>query len=496
MTADVVISKKNEIDLHLDCEQAVLYELQEEFSFDVEGASFAPAYRKKHWDGKIRLVSVATQTCPAGMVYRLCKWLDRHDYTWEFKDNKFYGVPYEIDEKITEDGVRYFMKKIAPGLEPRDYQVETVFSSLKEYRKTIVSPTGSGKSMMIYAIARYLTAIGKRTLIVVPTKMLVEQMTKDFAEYGWETDDNVHKIYQGHSLDTKAPVTVSTFQSIYGLPKKWFSQFDAVIGDECHNFKAKVLQGIMKKCPDAKWRYGFTGTLDGKNVNKLILEGHFGPVFRTTTSSELMDKGFLAQLSVEILTLKHNPQAFATYNEEIEYLGELESRNRFISNLATSLDGNVLVLFTRVDGHGVPLHDMISSRTDRPVHMIHGNVDINVREEVRTIAEKSDNNIILGSYGTMSTGVNIKRLHHVIFASPSKSRVRVLQSIGRGLRKGKGKDSCILYDIADDFRKDKYAKENFTYKHLSDRIKFYVEEDFTYRITTIPMTSSEGELPV
>ncbi|QIN96887.1 RNA-DNA + DNA-DNA helicase [Synechococcus phage S-H34] len=494
--ADVIISKKNEIDLLLDCEPAILYELQEEFSFDVEGASFSPAYRKKYWDGKIRLISVTTQTCPAGMVYRLCKWLDRNGYTWEFKDNKFYGVPYEVDEKITKEGVQYFMKKIAPGLEPRDYQIETVFSSLKEYRKTIVSPTGSGKSMMIYAIARYLTAIGKRTLIVVPTKMLVEQMTKDFAEYGWETDENVHKIYQGHSLDTKAPVTVSTFQSIYGLPKKWFSQFDAVLGDECHNFKAKVLQGIMKKCPDAKWRYGFTGTLDGKQVNGLILEGHFGPVFKTTTSSELMDKGFLAKLNVEILTLKHNPKKFATYNDEIEYLGELQSRNRFIANLANSLDGNVLILFTRVDGHGVPLYDLISEKTDRPVHMIHGGIDINVREEVRTIAEKSDNNIILGSYGTMSTGVNIKRLHHVIFASPSKSRVRVLQSIGRGLRKGKGKEECVLYDIADDFREDRYGKENFTYKHLAERIKFYVDEDFTYRITTIPLSSSEGELPI
>ncbi|QBP06176.1 RNA-DNA + DNA-DNA helicase [Synechococcus phage S-B68] len=491
---DVIISKKNEIDLFLDCEQHVLHELQEEFSFDVEGASFSPAYRKKYWDGKVRLVNMATQTCPAGMVYRLCKWLDRNDYTWEFKDNKFYGVPYETDERVFYEGVELFMKKIAPGLEPRDYQVETVFHALKEYRKTIVSPTGSGKSMMIYAISRYLKSIGKRVLIVVPTKMLVEQMTKDFAEYGWDTDENVHKIYQGHSLDTKAPVTVSTFQSIYSLPKKWFSQFDAVIGDECHNFKAKVLQGIMKKCPDAKWRYGFTGTLDGKNVNKLILEGHFGPVFKTTTSSELMDKGFLAQLSVEILTLKHQPKKFATYNEELEYLGELESRNKYIAKLASSLPGNVLVLFTRVDGHGVPLYDMINERTDRPVHMIHGGIDINVREQVRTVAEKSDNNIILGSYGTMSTGVNIKRLHHVIFASPSKSRVRVLQSIGRGLRKGKGKEECILYDIADDFRDGNYGKENFTYKHLAERIKYYVDEDFKYRITRIPLSSGVGEL--
>lgn len=492
---DVVIKKKNELDLELECEQHILYELEPHFSFDVEGASFSPAYRKKFWDGKIRILSTVAKTIPCGLVYRLCKLLDRLGYTWEFKDNKFYGVPYEIDEKITEEGVEYFMKKIS-GFEPREYQVETVYAALKEYRKTIVSPTGSGKSMMIYAIARYLTAIGKRTLIVVPTKMLVEQMTKDFAEYGWDVTDNVHKIYQGHSLDTKAPVTISTFQSIYGLQKNWFSQFDAVIGDECHNFKAKVLQGIMKKCPDAKWRYGFTGTLDGKQVNHLILEGHFGPVFRTTTSSELMDKGFLAKLSVEVLTLKHQYKKFETYNDELEYLGECEGRNRFISKLACGLEGNVLILFTRVEGHGVPLHDMISDLTDRPVHMIHGNVDINVREEVRTIAEKSDNNIILGSYGTMSTGVNIKKLHHVIFASPSKSRVRVLQSIGRGLRKGKGKDSCILYDIADDFRKDVHGKENFTYRHLAERLRFYNEEDFVYRLTEIPLYTGKGQLDI
>lgn len=485
--SDVIITKKNEIDLHLDAPPHIFYELQEDFSFDVEGASFAPAYRKKYWDGKIRLVSVNTQTVPAGLVYRLCKWLDKHGYSWEFADNKFYGTPYEVDERVFFEGVELFMNKIS-GIQPREYQVETVFHALKEYRKTIVSPTGSGKSLMIYSIARYLKSIGKRCLIVVPTKSLVEQMTKDFEEYGWDTDENVHKIYQGHSLDTKSPVTISTFQSIYGLPKSWFSQFDGVIGDECHNFKAKVLQGIMKKCPDAKWRYGFTGTLDGKNVNKLILEGHFGPVFKTTTSADLMDKGFLAKLKVEIITLKHSPKKFDTYNDEIEFIGELEGRNKFIANLAKNLSGNVLVLFTRVEGHGVPLYDLISESTTRPVHLIHGGVDVNVREEVRSIAESSDTNIILGSYGTMSTGVNIKNLHHVIFASPSKSRIRVLQSIGRGLRKGKGKESCMLYDIADDFR-GSHGRNNFTLNHLAERIKFYVDEDFEYRVTELPLQS-------
>lgn len=483
---DVIISKKNEIDLQLECGQHILYELQEAFSFDVEGASFSPAYRKKYWDGKIRLCSVAASTIPVGLVYRLCKFLDKHNYTWEFKDNKFYGVPYETDERIFYEGVELFMSKIS-NVKPREYQVDTVFHALKEYRKTIISPTGSGKSLMIYSIVRYLKSIHKRVLIVVPTKSLVEQMYKDFIDYGWD-EENMHKIYQGHSLDTKSPVTISTFQSIYGLQKGWYRQFDGVIGDECHNFKAKVLQGIMKKCPDAKWRYGFTGTLDGKNVNQLILESHFGPVFKTTSSSDLMEKGFLAKLNVKIHIIKHTPQVFNTYNDEIEYLGQDYGRNKYICELAHALKGNVLVLFARVEKHGIPMSEMMRNLTIRPVHLIYGDTDVKEREQVRALAEKNDDLIIFGSYGTMSTGVNIKNLHHVIFASPSKSRVRVLQSIGRGLRKANQKDRCMLYDIADDFRKNG-GRSNFTLNHLAERIKYYTEEDFEFTLQEVSLNS-------
>ena len=491
---DVVISKKNEINLQLDCPTHILYELQEAFSFDVEGASFSPAYRNKYWDGKIRLCSVASSTLPCGLVYRLCKWCDKHGYTWEFKDSKYYGVPYEVDRRIFQEGVELFMNKIS-NVKPREYQVDTVYHALKEYRKTIISPTGSGKSLMIYAIARYLKSIEKKILIVVPTKSLVEQMYKDFKDYGWDVEETCHRIYQGHSLDTNKPVVISTFQSIYGLQKGWYRQFDGIVGDECHNFKAKVLQGIMKKCPDAKWRYGFSGTLDGKNVNQLILEGHFGPVFRTTSSSDLMEKGFLAKLNVNIHILKHTHKTFNTYNDELEYLGECDERNHYICKLAGDLKGNVLVLFTRVEGHGIPLHERMQELTNRPTHIVHGGTDVHQRERVREVAEASDNNIIFGSYGTMSTGVNIKNLHHVVFASPSKSRVRVLQSIGRGLRKGKGKDECVLYDIADDFRKNN-TKENFTLSHLTERIKYYISEDFTYEMTEVRLESSESLLNI
>lgn len=475
----------NEVDLHVEAEPHVLYELQDHFSFDVEGASFSPAYRSRQWNGKIYLFSVNTKRMPCGLVYRLCKFLDKHGYEWEFADNKFYGTPYEVDSSIFKEGINTFMKSIS-NVPPRDYQVDAVYSALKEYRKTIVSPTGSGKSLCIYSISRHVASHNQRTLIVVPTKSLVEQMTKDFADYGWDTDDNVHRIYQGKSLITDKPVVISTWQSIYSLDKKWYRQFDCIIADECHQYKAKALQGILKKCMDVKRRYGFTGTLDGKTVHKLTLEGLFGPVFKTTTTSDLMDKGLLAKLNVEVVTLKHPHKIFDNYNEEIEYLCELESRNKFIHNLANNLKGNVLVLFTRVEGHGVPLADMINASSHKKVHLIHGNVHVDDREMARSIAESSTDNIILGSYGTMSTGVNIKNIQHVIFASPSKSRTRVLQSIGRGLRKKNKDNKCMLYDIADDMRKNG-GRANYTLTHLQERIKYYIEENFDYRITEVTL---------
>lgn len=488
----IVIQKRNECELHIDAPQHVLYELQKDFSFDVEGASFSPAYRKKYWDGKVRLVNITKQTIPAGLIYRLCKWCDKYQYEWKFKDNEFYGTPYEVDERIHYEGVKLFMNKISTKT-PREYQVQSVYQALKEYRKTILSPTASGKSLMIYSICRYMKSIGNRTLLVVPTKALVEQMTKDFADYGWDTDENVHRIYQGHSIQTQAPVTISTWQSIYTLDKSWFRQFDCVVADECHQYKAKAIQGIIKKCPDVKWRYGFTGTLDGKNVNKLILEGLFGPVYTTTTYSELMENDFIAKLKVEIITLKHKYQKFNSYNDEIEYLFEHQGRNEFIVELTKRLKGNVLILFSRVEGHGLPLGDMFINATDRPVHIIHGEVGVDMREEVRSIAESSDDNIILGSYGTMSTGVNIQNLHHVVFASPSKSRIRVLQTIGRGLRKGKDKEFCMIYDIADDIRKEN-GRNNYTLNHLIERINYYVSENFDYQISEVRIPAPKTDL--
>ena len=246
----------------------------------------------------------------------------------------------------------------------------------------------------------------------------------------------------------------------------------------------------MTKMNDAKYRYGFTGTLDGSQTHKWVLEGLFGPSYKVTQTKELIDKGHLSKLQIRVLILKHEDQKFDTYEDELQYIIGHPKRNRFIRNLAVDLRGNTLVLFSRVATHGQILFDSINSsvKDGRKVFYVHGGVEAEEREEVRTITESESNAIIVASYGTFSTGINIKNLHNVIFASPSKSRIRNLQSIGRVLRKGDKKSKAVLYDIADDISYK--SRKNYTLNHLVERIKIYNEEQFNYEIIQISLRNN------
>jgi len=273
------------------------------------------------------------------------------------------------------------------------------------------------------------------------------------------------------------------------LDRSFFEDYGCIIGDEAHLFKSKSLIQIMTKLHHAKYRFGFTGTLDGTQTHKWVLEGLFGPSYKVTKTEELMRQGHLSQLDIQCLVLKHPEQKFDTYEDEIQYLISHEQRNNFIKNLALDLKGNTLVLFQRVESHGAILYEKINNhkRDDHKVFFVHGGVDTEERELIREITEKENQAIIVASYGTFSTGINIKNLHNVIFASPSKSRIRNLQSIGRVLRKASNKTKAILYDIGDDIRKG--SRNNYTLNHLIERIKIYNEEKFNYEIVTIQLKS-------
>ena len=479
--ANLVIKKKNEVYLQIDCDPHIKHELQDEFTFDVPGAKFMPQYRSKYWDGKIRLFNLQKSQIYVGLLDKIVQFCRRYDYEYEFEDSKFYGLPYQETESVSHEGVKDYLTGISK-YKPRDYQIEGVFDALQKNRRLLISPTGSGKSLMIYAITRYHTEHKRSTLIIVPTTSLVEQMYKDFIDYSWDADTYCHKIYAGKDLLSEKQVIISTWQSIYKLPRTWFNRFDVVIGDEAHQFKSKSLVSIMTKLYDTKYRYGFTGTLDGTQTHKWVLEGLFGPSYKIINTKELQEKGYLAKLNIRVLLLKHDPTAFDTYQDEIEFLITHKKRNNFIKNLAHDLKGNTLILYSRVATHGEVLYDIIN-KVERKIFFVHGGVDVEERESVRQITEKENDAIIIASFGTFSTGINIKNLHNVIFASPSKSRIRTLQSIGRVLRKSKDKLNATLYDIADDCKKG--SKQNYTLNHLIERIKYYNEEKFSYEIIQI-----------
>ena len=482
----LVISKKNEVYLNVQAEPHIYYELADQFTFEVPGAKFSPAYKNKYWDGKIRLFNTQTKQIYVGLLDKVIQFCKDHNYTYDFQASKFYGLPFEVNEQISLEGVKDYMNAICK-YSPRSYQVEGVYDALRHNRKLLISPTASGKSLMIYSIVRYFVERKQNTLIVVPTTSLVEQMYKDFADYGWDVGSFCHKIYAGKERETDSQVIITTWQSIYKLPRKYFERFSVVIGDEAHQFKSKSLISIMTKLADAKFRYGFTGTLDGTQTHKWVLEGLFGPSYKIIKTDELMKKGHVATLDINVLLLKHPPNKFETFEDEIQYIINHDRRNKFIRNLALDLKGNTLILFARVEGHGEPLYNLINSNSleQRHVFFVHGGVDTEDREKVRSITENENNAIIVASYGTFSTGINIKNLHNVIFASPSKSRIRNLQSIGRILRKGNNKTKATLYDIADDISFK--SRKNYTLNHLIERIKIYNEEKFNYDIVNIPL---------
>jgi superfamily II DNA or RNA helicase len=482
MMDKIQIEKLNEVYNKIHCEPSVAYELNDYFTFDVPGAKFMPAYRNKFWDGKIRLFNAMTCTLYSGL----------NRYVEEFCKSRNYEVEYITDFSATEFSVKEakeFVLKLKPTMQPRDYQLEAFVHAVRERRALLLSPTASGKSFIIYLITRYYNA---RTLIIVPTTSLVSQLASDFGDYGFNVDNGVHRIFAGQDKQSDKQVTISTWQSIYKLDKTYFDQFDLVIGDEAHLFKAKSLTSILTKLDNCKYRFGFTGTLDGTQTHKLVLEGLFGPVRKVTTTAELIEQKHLASFKIKCIVLSYPDEVrkmiarAADYQAEMDYIVRLEERNKFIRNLTLSLEGNTLLLFQFVDKHGKVLYDKLKQEAgDRNVYYVAGSVDGEERESIRKIVETESNAIIVASFGTFSTGVNIRNLHNVIFSSPSKSKVRNLQSIGRGLRKSDTKDSATLYDIADDMSWKQ--KKNFTLLHFMERIKMYNEEKFPYKLYKVSL---------
>jgi len=483
----LIIHNANEAYVKIECDESVAWELRDAFSFRPPGFQFVPSYKQKLWDGYLRLFNPASRLIYRGLVPQIQKWITERGYTYEYKDEVY-------DTSFSLNDAESFVESLNPKHMPRDYQMNSFVHAIRSKRRIILSPTGSGKSLLLYLICMYLLKQGKRGLLIVPRSALVEQMFSDFQDYSTKNGKDMFKycwrVYSGRDKESKHPIIISTWQSLQRLPKEYFEQFDYVITDEVHLAQAKALSDILTKCTKAEYRVGVTGTLSGAKAHEWVLMGLFGQIYKATTSKELMEKKQLAELTIKCLLLKYTEEEChymksASYQEEIEYIISNPDRNKFIVNLALSLEGNTLLLFNYVEKHGTILYNMLNKKVKegRKVFFIHGGTDVEDREQIRRIVENEHDAIIVGSVGVLSTGTNIVALDNIIFASPSKSKIRNLQSIGRGLRVSDTKKSATLFDIADDFTWK--SKENFTLKHFFERIKTYSEEKFKFRIYKI-----------
>jgi superfamily II DNA or RNA helicase len=494
--SDLVIEDLDSVYIKVNCERSIAKELNQYFTFAVPNYQFTPAYKNKIWDGQIRLFNLFTHTIYAGLLDYVIKFANDRNYTIEY--------PQHSDKNYTEEQVaKYveeFIRPTASGkrISAHDYQIKAITHAIQKERTLLLCPTGSGKSLIIYCLMRFFLdhiKPEKKILVVVPTVGLVSQMYSDFEDYSkenkWSVGRHCYTISSGKEKDTHKRVVISTWQSIYKMPKEFFDQFDMVVGDECHLFKAKSLSSLMSKLTSCPIRVGTTGTLDGTHTHKLVVEGLFGRVLHVTTTATLIEKNLLSNLSIDCILLQYSDRDIEEakrmlYKEEIKWIILNNKRNKFIKNLCSSLKGNTLVLFNFVELHGKPLYDMFKQQIpDKDIYCIHGGTDVDQREEIRKVVDRSDNSILLASYGTCSTGINIRNIHNVVFASPSKSVVRVLQSIGRGLRKSETKTAVNVYDIGDDLRHKKYR--NHSLNHMDERIRIYTKEKFKYKLVSLQL---------
>jgi superfamily II DNA or RNA helicase len=486
------LTKHNDVYIRIEVDDpGILFELDDYFKFRVPGYRFMPAFKTGQWDGFVHLFSTRNRVLYIGLINHIEKFAKHYKikYTVSPELDEAFSIDYEYVTPELELNVK------GVGIIPYDYQEASVRFAIERKRGIILAPTSSGKSLIQYLIVREWMKSVDKILILVPTISLVKQLSSDFLDYS-STDDDfdesmVHQISGGREKDAESQIYISTWQSIFKQPKDYFDKFGAIMCDEVHTAKANSITKILEKLSDCPLRIGFIGILlvDDIKINKLVFEGLFGFVYNVVITKKLMDDKTIAPLKIKSLLLKYGEEDTKNckklnYQQEIDWIVTHPARNEFIIRLALLQKRNTLILFNFVEKHGKVLYEMIKdAESERPVYFVSGEVEADDREEIRRLTEGHSNAIIIASMGVFSTGVNIRNLHVMIFAHPSKSRIRVLQSIGRILRKSDNKDTAIMFDLADDLRHKKH--KNYGLKHWEIRIKTYNEQKFDYEISKI-----------
>lgn len=488
--SEIYVKKINETELVVDGDRGALQEMSEYFSFFVESAKYSPQFRNHVWDGRIRLVNLRNNTTLVGLYAHIVKFCADRNYT--FIDQTEEHLKPHIDD-ISQ--FEQWVQSLKLPFEPREYQLRAAKYAIQANRGLLLSPTGSGKSLIFYMLVRWMLKHDRKVCLVVPSTSLVEQMISDFKEYA-ANDDSFDVVEQVHGLHSKIKTTdpyndqcvVSTWQSLIKYDKNLFETWDAVFVDEAHSCVAKSLNTVVGGAINARYKIGMTGSLSSCVCHEFQITGLLGSVYQVTTTKQLQEKGQLNQLEVYMVNMKY-PAAESkqlwketkklkkTYLDELDFINHHVKRQLFIRNLACSLKGTTLILF-RLREHGEWLYKLIKEKVgdQRPVFHIDGKVDAKTREAIRTSINKGNENpILVFSVSTSATGLNLPKCENLIL-SPTKSKITTLQAVGRILRLAKDKGTSKVFDLVDDLRTGR--RINHTYKHAQERLQIYSEQGF------------------
>lgn len=478
------IEKENSSFLRLETsDEAVIRHIRDEFTFEVPNFKFTKAFKAgRSWNGKINLLQ-KNKFLYSGLINVLEDFLKENDYSYinNFNINK---------ENVSLDDLKNHISYLSLPFEVRDYQLSSVLNVLNQKNVICIIPTSGGKTATLFIILSFIIKhkLAKKFLLLVPTVSLIHQMKKDFISYcSFDKirnffEENIHCILDGGEKFTMKPLTISCWQSAIHLDKEYLSSFDVVVADEVHLMSKASGQSILEQSINTSYRIGLTGTLQEVALDLLVLEGLFGKPFQYVSTKELMNRGQVANLRIKNIILNYSDPlkkmiSSLTYQEEYDLIISIPSRMNILSDFVSSLKKNTLVLFTRIEKHGDILFEELKKKNpDKMVFYISGKNKAEEREEVRIITEANNNVIIVASFGTFAQGVSINNIHNVVFSSPYKSRIKILQSIGRGLRLHSEKDFCTIYDFVDNAKFKN--KQNYFLSHFLSRYELYQKEGF------------------
>lgn len=465
----ITIKMFDNLHLHIDASREILCSLREYFAEYKSGFMFSPKYKSGMWDGKIYLFSMYDKILPYGLMAEFL------NFKKKFFPNEELYISDDVKAFYAQDrsNDNYELKPCEPW-DYRPYQDKCIRKAMSYKRCIIRAATSAGKSYIIAGIIKNLLSDKKisNAIIIVPTSSLVEQFYKDIVDYGFFKED-VGRVYSKYK-DWDKKIVVSTWQSLKNNISN-VERFNCIIIDECHGSKASVMKSILKESR-AEYRIGCTGTMPDERLDELEIKSYLGPVVVDVSASELAELGYISNMHVVMYHVECNSKFNKEYNLAKDEIFNNPFRMNIVRNIVDKCKDTVLLLVGKVETEGDILKRYLLEMgvcDEDHIVFISGDMETSLREEWRQkiINNNGEKYIICATYGTFSTGINIPNLSNLIFVSPFKSKIRILQSIGRILRKHAAKTGAIVYDIVDHNNK-------WFPKYGDIRLRYYDKEKF------------------